>query len=94
MSLSLVTGRQGKDRGHECLEDCKIAFCVLTCRKTAIAIDTIINQKRFNDGDDESELLLLKHFTRIVLFLFFCPQRKSCIVYMLPLVRREVQLPR
>ena len=24
-------------------------------RKTAIAIDTIINQRRFNDADDESE---------------------------------------
>ncbi len=31
-------------------------ICVL--RKTAIAIDTIINQKRFNDGDDESKALL------------------------------------
>ena len=28
-----------------------------TCSKTAIAIDTIINQKRFNDGDDERKKL-------------------------------------
>ena len=28
-----------------------------TCSKTAIAIDTIINQKRFNDGDDEKKKL-------------------------------------
>ena len=27
--------------------------------KTAIAIDTIINQKRFNDGTDESECVLV-----------------------------------
>ena len=27
----------------------------MSCRKTAIAIDTIINQKRFNDAEDESE---------------------------------------
>lgn len=27
------------------------------CRKTAIAIDTIINQKRFNDGTDEKKKL-------------------------------------
>lgn len=30
-------------------------FSCLCCSKTAIAIDTIINQKRFNDGDDESK---------------------------------------
>lgn len=29
-----------------------------TSRKTAIAIDTIINQKRFNDGANESNYLL------------------------------------
>ena len=29
----------------------------LACSKTAIAIDTIINQKRFNDGDDENKKL-------------------------------------
>ena len=28
-----------------------------TCSKTAIAIDTIINQRRFNDGDDEKKKL-------------------------------------
>ena len=27
------------------------------CRKTAIAIDTIINQKQFNSGDDEKKKL-------------------------------------
>jgi len=27
------------------------------CRKTAVAIDTIINQKRFNDGQDEKAKL-------------------------------------
>ena len=32
--------------------------CVLVSRKTAIAIDTIINQQRFNNGDDESECVL------------------------------------
>ena len=32
-----------------------VSFCL--CSKTAIAIDTIINQKRFNEGDDESKPL-------------------------------------
>ena len=31
---------------------------VLVHSKTAIAIDTIINQQRFNDGDDESECMV------------------------------------
>ena len=30
---------------------------VLHDRKTAVAIDTIINQKRFNDGQDEKKKL-------------------------------------
>ena len=29
----------------------------MSCSKTALAIDTIINQKRFNDGDDEKKKL-------------------------------------
>ncbi len=29
---------------------------IISCSKTAIAIDTIINQQRFNYGDDESKL--------------------------------------
>jgi F-type H+-transporting ATPase subunit alpha len=29
----------------------------LSSSKTALAIDTIINQKRFNDGDDEKKKL-------------------------------------
>ena len=29
----------------------------LSCSKTALAIDTIINQKRFNDGEDEKKKL-------------------------------------
>ena len=32
-------------------------FLLNSCSKTAIAIDTIINQKRFNDGDDEKKKL-------------------------------------
>ncbi len=31
-------------------------MCVV-CRKTAVAIDTIINQKRFNEGTDEKKKL-------------------------------------
>ena len=30
---------------------------IFNCSKTAVAIDTIINQKRFNDGDDEKKKL-------------------------------------
>lgn len=30
---------------------------LFSCRKTAIAIDTIINQKRFNDGSEEKKKL-------------------------------------
>jgi F-type H+-transporting ATPase subunit alpha len=29
----------------------------LSCSKTALAIDTIINQKRFNDAEDEKKKL-------------------------------------
>lgn len=35
----------------------KSPLTLLLCSKTAIAIDTIINQKRFNDGTDEKKKL-------------------------------------
>ena len=37
---------------------CTPHICLFSaCRKTAIAIDTIINQKRFNEGQDEKAKL-------------------------------------
>ena len=71
----------------------QVIFVYLCRRKTAIAIDTIINQKRFNDGDDESKSRhdweLHGYWSRCLLGV--APQRRSCTVYMLPLGRREVQ---
>ena len=32
-------------------------YFICVCRKTAIAIDTIINQKRFNESDNEKAKL-------------------------------------
>lgn len=34
-----------------------VCFCVLRCSKTAVAVDTILNQKRFNDATDEKKKL-------------------------------------
>ena len=34
-----------------------MCVCDRVCSKTAVAIDTIINQKRFNDGQDEKAKL-------------------------------------
>ena len=39
------------------LEIICLIVCNLSPRKTAVAIDTIINQKRFNDGQDEKAKL-------------------------------------
>ena len=49
------------------------------CRKTAIAIDTIINQKRFNDGDEESRSLLF--YSRVTSKHSFS-YRKEAILYL------------
>lgn len=57
-------------------------------RKTAIAIDTIINQKRFNDADDESEWCIVEV---IVTFIGWLLQRRSCTVYTWLLARRGAQ---
>lgn len=40
-----------------CLEVLYLVSCHSLERKTSIAIDTIINQKRFNDGTDEKKKL-------------------------------------
>lgn len=63
------------------------------CSKTAIAIDTIINQKRFNEAEDESRSLVIFICTYSVLTLASSrhTQRKSCTVSTLPLVRRGVR---
>lgn len=61
------------------------ALFSILCRKTAIAIDTIINQKRFNDSTDESEspaLCFVPPFlvSRTIMHLLhrlFCPLEKK-----------------
>ena len=50
---------------------CIIKFALFDFSKTAIAIDTIINQKKFNEGTDESKSLVLNYCMAKVSQLIF-----------------------
>lgn len=76
-------GRQGK------LLSIPLTLCYCLYRKTAIAIDTIINQKRFNDAADESEDHSYYYDINANVI-----QRLNSTAFTVLLVRREVQLLR
>ena len=51
------------------------------CSKTAIAIDTIINQQRFNYGDDESKSFISRHCTFTQRLYIIPTEKKLYCIY-------------